>query len=81
MIDKILAERQDQHGSANVNFETTGRIWGAMLGIADIPNWKVALMMDAFKSVRCIANPTIDDSWNDKLGYTKHGHDIVKGRI
>ena len=77
MIEKMLEERQNTHGDAEVNFAITGRIWGAMLAMDDIPAWTVALMMDAFKSVRCIANPLHEDNWDDKLGYTKHGGEIA----
>jgi hypothetical protein len=77
MIDKILEDRQEQYGDAEVNFAITGRIWGAMLQMEDIPAWQVALMMDAFKSVRCIANPDHKDSWRDKLGYIQHGIKIT----
>jgi hypothetical protein len=77
MIENMLEERQAIHGDAEVNFAITGRIWGAMLCIDDIPAWQVALMMDAFKSVRCIANPHHEDNWDDKLGYTKHGGEIA----
>jgi len=77
MINKMLEERQAIHGDAEINFALTGRIWGAMLSIDDIPAWQVALMMDAFKTVRCIANPLHEDNWDDKLGYTKHGGEIA----
>jgi hypothetical protein len=78
MIDKILEDRQEQYGDAEVNFSITGRIWGAMLQTDDIPAWQVALMMDAFKSVRCIANPYHQDSWQDKLGYIRHGITMIE---
>ena len=77
MTESILKERQAIHGDAEVNFAITGRIWGAMLAMDDIPAWQVALMMDAFKTVRCIANPHHEDNWDDKLGYTKHGGEIA----
>lgn len=76
-IDGILDERQAIYGDAHRNFAITGRIWGALLFTDDIPAWKVALMLDAYKSVRCIANPAHDDSWQDKLGYTIHGREIA----
>jgi len=76
-IDKILAERQNLYGDAEFNFARIGRIWGAILGIPDIPAWKVALMYDGGKTIRCIANPNYKDSWQDKIGYTKHGMDSV----
>jgi hypothetical protein len=76
-IDGILEERQSIFGDAEKNFTLTGRMWGAILGLEDIPAWKVAIMLDTYKSVRCLANPTHDDSWQDKLGYTIHGREIV----
>jgi len=76
-INGILADRQTIYGDAHKNFAITGRIWGALLSIDDIPAWQVALMLDAFKSVRCIAAPAYEDSWQDKLGYTQHGLEIA----
>lgn len=76
-VNEILAERQEIHGDANTNFTLAGKIWGALLGIGDIPAWQVALLMDAYKTVRCFANPNHEDNWQDKLGYTQHGLDIV----
>lgn len=76
-IDGILEERQTIYGDAETNFTRTGKVWGAMLDIDDIPAWKVALLLDAYKSVRCIANPNHDDSWQDKLGYSIHGREIA----
>lgn len=77
MLQEILNDREDQYGSAAVNFAQAGRGWGAILGIDDIPAYKVALMLDFFKSIRCVANPAYEDSWLDKLGYTRHGMDIA----
>jgi len=80
-VKKILENRQEEYGDPLPNFRMIGRIWGAMLNLThDIPAYQVALMMDAFKSVRCIANPDHLDSWNDKLGYTTHALDMVKFR-
>jgi hypothetical protein len=76
-IEAILAERLEIHGDAEHNFKTIGRIWGALLQIDDIPPHVVALMYDAGKSVRCIANQHHEDNWLDKIGYTKHGMEIA----
>jgi Domain of unknown function (DUF6378) len=76
-INKILEERQEQYGSASRNFKQIGRGWGAILEISDIPSWKVALMLDFVKSVRCSVNPNHLDSWLDKEGYTTLGKEIV----
>ena len=76
-LNEILKNRETEYGSAQYNFEQAGRGWGAILGIEDIPAWKVALMLDFFKSIRCVANPAHEDSWIDKKGYTEHGHAIA----
>jgi hypothetical protein len=76
-LNEILAERQEIHGDALTNFTAIGRIWGALLQIEDIPPHVVALMYDAGKSVRCVANPLHDDNWLDKQGYTSHGMEIA----
>jgi hypothetical protein len=75
-LNKILNERQKLHGDALENFEKVGQIWAIMLDLRKpIQAWQVALMMDVFKSVRCLANPNHKDNWLDKQGYTKHGMD------
>lgn len=76
-VNKILANRQEIHGDAITNFTMIGRIWGALLQIEDIPPHVVALMYDAGKSVRCVANPLHEDNWLDKQGYTHHGMEIA----
>lgn len=76
-VNEVLNNRQVEYGSAHANFAQVGRGWGALLGIDDIPAWKVALMMDFFKSIRCSANPAHEDSWIDKQGYTQHGLEIA----
>lgn len=77
VLQEILDSRENQYGSAHQNFALAGRGWGAILGIDDIPAWKVALCLDFFKSIRCVANPAHEDSWLDKLGYTQHGKEIA----
>jgi len=76
-VNEVLNNRQNEYGSAHANFAQVGRGWGALLGIDDIPAWKVALMMDFFKSIRCSVNPAHEDSWIDKQGYTAHGLEIA----
>jgi len=76
-VDNILEERQEEYGNAAQNFTDIGIIWGALLRIEPIPNYQVALMMDALKTVRCFNNPTHKDSWFDKEGYTELGLEIV----
>jgi hypothetical protein len=76
-VDDVLSNRENEYGDALENFETIGKIWGALLGIDPIKPWEVALMMDSLKTVRLFKNPTHEDSWLDKQGYIYHGHDIV----
>jgi hypothetical protein len=76
-LNKILNNRQDEYGDAQGNFETIGKVWGALLQIDVIPPHQVALMMDALKTVRLFKNPTHLDSWLDKEGYTQHGKEIA----
>lgn len=76
-IENLLQDRHNMYGDAADHFEGVGRGWGAILGIEDIPNWQVALMMDFFKTMRCSVNPTHQDSWDDKQGYTKLGKRIA----
>jgi hypothetical protein len=77
-LNDILDERQIEYGDALSNFTTIGVIWGALLGIKDIPAYQVALMMDSLKTVRLFNNPSHEDSWLDKQGYIQHGKEIVK---
>jgi hypothetical protein len=71
-IKEILEERQMHHGDFYSNFLTIGKIWGALLSVQPIEPYKVALMMDAFKTVRAFNNPQHEDNWLDKVGYTQH---------
>lgn len=82
-INAILEERQMNHGDFYQNFTVIGKIWGALLGIEPIDAYKVALMMDAFKTVRAFKNPEHEDNWLDKIGYTSHAqssafYDVTK---
>jgi len=76
-VKEVLDDRQKEYGSARKNFTSIGRMWGALLSIPDISPEIVALMFDAAKSVRLVANPEHEDSWIDKEGYTHHGKEIV----
>jgi len=76
-IEALLKERGLMYGDAVDNFTAVGRGWGAILNIADIPAYQVALMMDFLKTVRCTINPTHEDSWIDKAGYSELGKRIA----
>ena len=76
-LKKILDKRQEEYGDALQNFTDIGIIWGTLLGIGPIPAFQVALLMDALKTVRVFNNPSHDDSWIDKEGYTQHGKEIA----
>ena len=82
-LREILEQRQLNHGDFYSNFLKIGKIWGALLGIESIEAYKVALMMDTFKTVRAFENPDHEDNWLDKQGYTQHArscafYDIAK---
>lgn len=77
-IDEILEQRQEIYGDAGTAFTKIGRIWGALLDCDDIPNYKVALMLDALKSVRLVHSPAHRDSLDDKLGYLRHYREIIE---
>ena len=76
-IEALIKERGKMYGDAIQNFTAIGRGWGAILNTEDIPPHQVALMMDFLKTVRCSINPTHEDSWTDKLGYTELGKRIA----
>lgn len=76
-LNHILSEREAVHGSALKNFTTIGRMWGAILDIEDVPPHVVALMYDAGKTVRVLANQYHRDNWLDKLGYIQHGMEMI----
>jgi len=76
-IEALLQERGEMYGEAVDNFTAVGRGWGAILNIEDIPAYQVALMMDFLKTIRCAINPTHEDSWQDKLGYSELGKRIA----
>lgn len=71
-VREILEQRQMNHGDFYSNFLTIGKIWGALLDLPPIEPYKVALMMDSFKTVRAFNNPQHEDNWLDKIGYTQH---------
>jgi hypothetical protein len=76
-IEALLKERGRLYGDAIDNFTAVGRGWGAILDIQDIPPHQVALMMDFLKTIRCSINPTHEDSWHDKAGYSELGKRIA----
>ena len=77
-LKKVLSDRQEEYGDALQNFTDIGIIWGTLLGIGEIPAYQVALLMDALKTVRVFNNPSHEDSWIDKEGYTQHGKEIAQ---
>lgn len=75
--DRILAEaakiisgdRERDYGSAADGFARTGRIWGAMLGVPDIPAEMVGYMLAGLKLSRLATTPDHRDSIVDGPGY------------
>jgi hypothetical protein len=57
----VHGERQESYGHPLDNFSQTGRMWGALLGIPDVPAELVALMMVAVKLSRETHAPKRDN--------------------
>ncbi len=64
----IYGPRQDAYGHPVDDFTRTGRMWGAILGIPDVPPEKVGLCMVAVKISREVNRPKRDNR-TDMAGY------------
>jgi hypothetical protein len=64
----VYGERQASYGHPASDFERTGRMWGAILGIDDVPPHLVALCMAALKISREV-NAHKRDNMVDLIGY------------
>lgn len=64
----VYGERQASYGHPATDFERTGRIWGAILGIPDVPPHLVALCMAGLKISREVNAPKRDNIV-DLIGY------------
>ena len=64
----VNGPRQAAYGHPSVDFTRTGRLWGAILGIADVPPATVGLMMTALKLSREVNRPKRDNRV-DAIGY------------
>lgn len=78
MNDSILAEahrlvhgpRNEDYGPPNEDFTRAGRMWGAILGIDDVPPEHVGLCMIALKIAREVHRPKHDNRV-DIAGYAE----------
>lgn len=69
--DRLVSDdRQSSYGHPRDNFTRIGRMWGALLNIADIPPEKVALCLAAMKMSREAHKPKRDNRV-DAIGYIK----------
>lgn len=69
--DRIVAgDRNADYGHPSDDFKRTGRIWGAILGIPDVPPEKVGLCMAGLKISREV-NKHKRDNLTDLAGYAK----------
>ena len=57
----IYGDRQEAYGHPFDDFGRTGRMWGAILGIPDIPPATVGLMLAAVKISREVNRPGRDN--------------------
>ena len=64
----VAGARQRDYGTPERNQEKIGKVWGALLGIGDIPPRMVGLLMVALKLVRDAFRPG-DDNITDAHGY------------
>jgi hypothetical protein len=64
----VAGSRQRDYGTPERNLEKIGKVWGALLGIGDIPPRTVGLLMTALKLVRD-AFRSGDDNITDAHGY------------
>ena len=76
-IDKILEEKGEDYGRADMFMGQLAQVWGAMLGKHLASNQVVAMMI-AMKAIRGCNNPDHKDSFLDAHGYSKIGMDILK---
>lgn len=64
----VNGPRQKAYGHPKEDFARTGRMWGAILGVDDVPPEKVALCMAALKLSREVNSPKRDNRV-DACGY------------
>ena len=64
----VLGPRQGSYGHPLDDFTRTGRMWGAILGVPDVPAEKVALCLAAVKLSREVNAPK-RDNLVDLAGY------------
>jgi hypothetical protein len=78
--DLLNGPRQDTYGDPVAMQTRVGRVWGALLGIDDIPPARVALMMAGLKLVRDCAGVTQRDNKVDAASYIQQAA-IADGQI
>lgn len=66
----VHGDRNESYGHPLDDFTRTGRMWGAILGLPDIPAEKVALMMVTLKLARQCHRPK-RDNLVDAAGYAE----------
>ena len=66
----VDGDREDAYGHPSVDLARTGRMWGAILGIPDVPAETVALMMVCLKLSREV-NLHGRDNLVDAAGYLR----------
>jgi len=49
---KTVDDNQAKYGNPTESWERVGRMWGAYLGIGDVPAWKCCFMMAQMKMIR-----------------------------
>jgi hypothetical protein len=76
----VYGERQASYGHPATDFERTGRIWGAILGIPDVPPELVALCMAGLKISREVNAPK-RDNMVDLIGYAICERRVIDAKV
>ena len=79
-LEIVYGNRMKRYGHPADVYARVGRIWGAVLGVPDIPADKVILMLQGLKLGREAENPD-DDNPRDGAGYWEaYALTLARGR-
>jgi hypothetical protein len=76
----INVDRAATHGDAENSFNDIATLWNWWIekrGANLLSAFDVAMMMDLFKTVRAVNNPSHIDNYIDKVGYTAIAGEII----
>jgi len=79
-IDKLIEEKGNDYGKPEYFFSQLAEVWSAMTGKHIRPIECVAMMI-AFKNIRLINNPELEDTYKDLLGYSTIAENLSKNLL